>query len=165
MLMACLESTRTFFTVWLALPAALYHRLLMTVFALVAHATVALGMLNVLPCHGWDRAAVREMAPLLPVLDSLGQKYEVACRETDDGPHSGCSPFLREESKMQRLKRWYEAKLKGEQVQTENDDGCEDKDKDEGVDQLSMADFELDEMFWVESIDWMGLDLDSFMVV
>jgi hypothetical protein len=144
LLMACLKSTKEFFAEWLSLPSRLYYRLPMTIFALVAHAVVVLGMLNFFQCDGWDLESVRQISPFLPILESLAQKYEEASRETDDGEKNGCTPFSREGTKMKRLKEWYEARLPGMQQTAQ---------RNEGIEIFPAIDFEFDELCWTETMD------------
>ncbi|OAA67975.1 hypothetical protein SPI_00170 [Niveomyces insectorum RCEF 264] len=166
LLMTCLLSTKAFFADWLALPSGLYYRLPMTVFALVAHAVVVLGMLNCFRCAGWDLDAVRQIAPLLPVLDSLAQKYDEASRETDDSSMSGCNPFCREGSKMKRLKEWYEARLPTTTTTTTTNTTATTAttmatgQENEGVALSSSSSFDLafDELYWTETMDWFSFN-------
>lgn len=152
--MACLQSTKEFFAEWLSLPSSLYYRLPMTIFALVARATVVLGMLNLFQCDGWDVESVRQTSPLLPILDSLAQKYEECSRDTDDGERSGCSPFYREGTKMKRLREWYEARLSRTQRAGQ---------VSEDMDLCLPADFEFDELLWMETVDWIAQDPGSLL--
>lgn len=160
LLMACLESTKIFWTQWFSISPSVYHHLPINVFSLVVNAAMVLGMLNLFQCDGWDLDLVREMMPFSSTMDRLAHNYEEASRETNDGKESGCSAFCRDGIKMKRLVDWYDMKLNGLRHQKDQPSALSDPLVESAMrDVVAGLDVDiLDEAFWNETMAWTAWD-------
>jgi hypothetical protein len=136
-----LLATAAFLTTFLSLPTSSYSAFPFITWAQTLHAMQVLSKLSLLTdVPGWDLAYVREIMDFSSLLERLMERLEEArCEEEDAQREQGGRVGSRYEvytERMERVKGWYEGKLRVMQMQMQRggDGGMRAQDRAQGQD-------------------------------
>ena len=112
-LYACVESIRSWFEVFLAIPPADYIGFPFSIFSQLVHCLTTLYRLSTLNDPNWDKGSVRETTDLLPVLDQVINNMEqvAAVAGLDNSDIAEGDVFSRTARKFRSIRLEWEAKL------------------------------------------------------
>ena len=112
-LYACVESIRSWFEVFLAIPPADYIGFPFSIFSQLVHCLTTLYRLSTLNDSNWDKGSVRETTDLLPILDQVINNMEqvAAVAGLDNSDIAEGDVFSRTARKFRSIRLEWEAKL------------------------------------------------------
>ena len=110
-LFACVESVKSWFEVFFAIPLIEYIGFPFSILSQLSHCLVTLYRLSTLNDPAWDKNGVQETAHLLLILDQVINKLEQATATLDSNDSPLGEVFSRTAKKFRSLRPDWEAKL------------------------------------------------------